>query len=156
MAKRPDDLLARESEGFALGGLGRGEEGLAAFEAVLARDPNRESSLEGAALLAADLGRRDRSIELWRRAIAVAPWRSDFHDALARQLVLGERWPEAAEAARRALKLNPASPKARVTLVVATLRMGSADEARAQFATLLEFADPVARDGLVRWFDSLR
>lgn len=156
LAKRPDDVLARESEGFALGGLGRGEEALAAFESVLERDPNRESSLEGAALIAADLGRRDRSIALWRRAIAADPWRSDFHDALARQLVLDERWPEAAEAAKRALRLNPASPRARVTLVVATLRMGSAEEARSQFDTLLEFADPAAREGLVRWFDSLR
>ena len=155
LAERPDDVLARESQGVALAALGRYDEAAAALEAALERDPNRESTLEDVAWLSGQLRRRERSIAYWRRAIAVDPWRSSFHASLADQLALGQQWPAAAAAARRALRLNPASKPARAVLVLATLRMGSEREARAQFETLLEFA-PADRDGLIRWFDSLR
>src|SRR5262249_26453579 len=45
LAADPDDLPARESLGYVLGTLGRGAEGLSAFEAVLSRAPERESTL---------------------------------------------------------------------------------------------------------------
>ena len=53
LAARPDDVAAWEAKGFALGQLGRGEEALAAFRTALAREPDRESALAGAAYLAA-------------------------------------------------------------------------------------------------------
>jgi len=156
LAERPDDVLARESLGFALWGEGRTGEGLAAFEAVLAREPNRESALEAAALLAARLRRHDLSADYWRRAAAVDPWRSSFQAELAGELNRLGRWPAAAAAARSALRINPASRPARAALILSSLRSGAEAEARAQFETFLEFADPAEREGLVRQFESTK
>jgi tetratricopeptide (TPR) repeat protein len=155
LAEHPDDVLASESEGFALWGMGRDEEALSAFERTLRRAPEQESALEAAALLAGQLRRRDDAIAYWRRAIAVDPWRSSFHANLGYQLTRLQQWPEAAESARRALRINPASTTARSVLVLSTLRMGRAPEAQAEFETLLQF-DPPDPDGLVQWFRSLR
>jgi predicted CXXCH cytochrome family protein len=151
----PDDLLARESLGFALAAVGRTAKGFEAFQAVLESEPNRESSLEAAALLAGQHGQVDQAIGLWRRALAVDPWRSSFHGELAFELNRVERWQEASESARRALRINPASHHARAALVLSLWRLGRQPEARAEFQTLLEF-DPADREALVRWFGTLR
>jgi tetratricopeptide (TPR) repeat protein len=155
LAERPDDILARESVGFAEWALGRDEAALATFEAVMKADPDRESTLEAAALIAGQLRHREQAIAYWRRAIAVDPWRSSFHAELAYQLTRIQRWDAAAESARNALRINPASHSARAVLALSTLRLGSPQEARAQFDTLLEF-NPPDREGLIRWFSSLR
>lgn len=151
----PDDFPARESEGFALGALGRAAEGLASFEMVLSRAPGRESSLWPAATLAADIGDRERSIAYRRRAIASYPWRSDDHFQLANLLAQGGEWPDAAEECRRALRINPSHLMARKGLIECSLHMGLAQEAREEFDTLLEFA-PQDREALMRWFNSVR
>ena len=70
---------ALESLGEVLGRLRRPEEGLAAYKIVLGRDPTRQTALEGAAHLAFKAGRHKESVELWKRAIAVNPWRTDYH-----------------------------------------------------------------------------
>jgi Flp pilus assembly protein TadD len=155
LAAHPEDTSAREAEGYALGALGRGADALAAYEMVLARTPDRESALVGAAIAADRAGRRDQSVAYWRRAIAVDPWPSVYDAGLARQLSQGRRWRDAAEACRNALRHNPANLQARLDLVQCLFRMGVAQEARKELETLLEF-DPANRDALVQWFDSLR
>ena len=71
LAARPDDVTAWESKGFALGQLGRGNEALAAFRTALAKEPNRESALTGAAYLAARGGTPRRRHRL--RAARTSP-----------------------------------------------------------------------------------
>jgi len=151
----PDDVQALEAEGFSLGVLGRGVEGLAAIERALGLAPDRETALAAAAFLANRAGRPDQAIAFWRRAIAVDPWRSNYHAALAGSLARAGRWSEAADEARAALKLNPASIPARMDLIQCVLRTGSPERAEAEFAILLEFQPPDP-DGLRRWFRSLR
>ena len=149
----PDDILAWESMGFALWGLGEAE-GFAVFESILKQEPTRQSTLVSAAQLAGVLKRPDRAVTLWRRSIAVDPWCSDFHADLAEQLALLKQWPEAIEAANQALHLSPANRTARIILILAAFRVGSSQEARAQFDILLEF-DPPDRDRLAQWFEGL-
>lgn len=151
----PDDILAWESMGFALWGLGRQAEALDVFESVLKQAPTRESTLVSAAQLAGVLKQPRRAAALWRRSIAVDPWRSDYYADLAAQLVRLQDWPAAIEAANRALQLSPANRTARTAQIVATFRSGSPRKARALFETLLEF-DPPDREELVQWFEALR
>jgi Tfp pilus assembly protein PilF len=153
VATRPDDVRAWEGLGYSLAALDHYKEGLAAFESALSRAPNRETTLVGAAFFAEHLKERDQAVSYWRRAIAVDPWRSDYHTALAGQLFEGDQWTEAAEECRHALRLIPANHQARVVLIKCLLRSGAADKARAEFDTLLEF-DPPDREGLIRWFQS--
>ncbi len=151
----PDDILAWESIGFALWGLGRKAEALGVFESVLEQAPTRETTLVSAAQLAGVLKNPERATALWRRSIAVDPWRSGDHAELAEQLLLLKQWPAAIEAANHALRLSPANRAARTALILATFRSGSPQEARVLFNTLLEF-DPPDRENLVRWFEALR
>src|SRR6202012_134178 len=74
LADDPEDVAAREAQGYALGTLGRGAEGLAAFEAALGLKPGRETALVGAGVLADRLGRRAQAISFFERAVAVDPW----------------------------------------------------------------------------------
>ena len=154
-ADHPDDVLAWESMGFALWGLGRQAEALGVFESILEQSPTRESTLVSAAQLAGALKQPHRAIALWRRSIAVNPWRSDYHADLAEQLTVLEHWPAAIDAANQALRLSPANRTARTALILATFRSASPQAARAQLDTLLEF-DPPDRETLVQWFERLR
>jgi Flp pilus assembly protein TadD len=137
VAARPDDLPARESLGYALGQLGRAEQGLAAFRAALARAPNRESALAGAAVLAAQAGRPAEAIASWRRAIAINPWRAHYRSELALQLFRRGDWRQAAEACREALRLNSADLAVQKLLIECELHLGEPRAARADFETLL-------------------
>jgi Tfp pilus assembly protein PilF len=151
LAARPDDVAAWQARGVALGWLGRAEEGLTAFRAALEREPGRELLLKEAAQGAARAGRRDLAIAYWRRAIAIDPWRSDYHAALAGLYVEDRDWDRAAEACRDALRLNFADLEVRKLLVRCHLQLGDAVAARAEFETILKFAPP-DRDDLIRWF----
>jgi tetratricopeptide (TPR) repeat protein len=154
LATWPDDLTAREAEGFALGQLHRFDAGLAAFRAVLDREPARESALIGAADLAARAGRLDDAIANLRRAIAINPWRSAYHADLASLCFRNRDWPAAAAACRDAIRLSPNGPEPRKLLVRCLLRLEDMPIARRELQTLLAF-DPPDRDELTRWFSSL-
>jgi tetratricopeptide (TPR) repeat protein len=150
----PDDLAAWEAKGFALGQLGRYDEGLAAFRTALKREPDRESALIGAADLAAKAGRRNDAIADLRRIIAINPWRSAHSTDLASLCFRSHDWPSAAAACRDAIRLNPTDPEIRKLLVRCYLRMGDSEAARSEFQTLLGF-DPPDREELIRWFSPL-
>jgi tetratricopeptide (TPR) repeat protein len=152
--RRPDDVPARAALANVLATLGRSQEAEAAFAGVLAREPQHESALVDAAILTARTGQQATAKGYWRRALAVDPWRSDYHAAVADLLSLSGDWDEAAAACRRALELNPAHIPARLTLVRTIFRLEGAAQASVAFETLLEF-DPPDRDGMVRWFEDL-
>ena len=90
-----------EAKGFALGLLGRGEEGLAAFRKALAIEPGRESALTGAAYVAAQAGRREDAIGYWNRAIAISPWRSEYRAELASLYFQNRDWQRQPQPAGR-------------------------------------------------------
>jgi Flp pilus assembly protein TadD len=148
---RPDDRLAWQAKGVVLGQLGRFADGLEAFRQILAREPDDEAALVGAAEFAARVGRRGDAIADWRRAIAISPWRAGYRTSLAVLSFQERDWPGAIEAARDALRLNPADLEARKLLVRALLHRGDREAARDEFRTLLAF-DPPDRDELIRRF----
>ena len=100
---RPDDVIAWESKGHALGGLGRHDEALAAIKMALTIEPNRESALVEAARLAAKLDRRSDAVGFLNRAINVNPWRSDYRADLAFVYFYERNWQASADACRDAL-----------------------------------------------------
>ena len=99
LAARPDDASAWECKGYALGGLGRHGEALAAFEKALNIEPGRESALVEAARLAAKLDRRPDAVAYFERAIAIDPWRSDYHAELAFAYFHDRKWQASADLA---------------------------------------------------------
>jgi Tetratricopeptide repeat/Cytochrome c554 and c-prime len=154
VAARPNDLPAVECKGEVLGRLGRPEAGLAAYETVLAKDPTRQTALEGAASLSFLAGRHNDAVDYWKRAIAVNPWRSGYFTELARVELKLRDWPAAAEACRQALLLNPSSLQVRTWLVECCIHLGNIEAARSEFAVLLGY-DPQDRQELLRRFSSL-
>jgi tetratricopeptide (TPR) repeat protein len=154
LAARPDDVAAWEAKGYALGRLGRPEEGLAAFRTALAQEPQRESAVIAAADLAARAGRRDDAIAYWRRAIAINPWRSDYHSELASLCFQARDWPAAVAACQEALRSNATDIPVRKLFVRCLLRLGDRAAAQRELQTLLAF-NPPDREELLRWADLL-
>jgi tetratricopeptide (TPR) repeat protein len=154
LKEQPDDPPGWEAKGFALSQIGRTKEALAAFRMALAKEPDRESALTGAAEIAAHGGYLDDAIGYWQRAIAICPWRSDYHAELALLYFERRSWSAAALASRNALQLNPADLEIRKLLVRCYLRLGDREAARTEFTTLLAF-DPADRNDLLEQFAPL-
>jgi Flp pilus assembly protein TadD len=154
LAACPNDVPAWEAKGIALGRLGRGKEALAAFRTALTKEPIRESTLQEAALLAAQVGLRADAIAYWQRAITINPWRADYLAELAPLYFQGREWHAATQACRNALRLNPAELDVRKLLVRCYLRLSDPRAARREFESLLDF-DPPDKEELIRWFAPL-
>jgi predicted CXXCH cytochrome family protein len=147
----PDDAPAWWAKGDALQLLDRPEEALEAFRAVLGLTPDDELGLMGAASAAARLARSGEALIDVRRALAINPWRADYHH-LAGVIHLQDRdWPAAAAACKKALELDPANIRARMALIEAYLRMGRRREARDEYAVVLGYEPPDV-DAIRRWY----
>jgi Tfp pilus assembly protein PilF len=154
LSSRPDDVTAWECKGVALARIGRHEQSQAAFRTALAQEPNRESALADAADFADEAGRHADAVDYWRRAIAVSPWRANYHGRLGLALFQAREWREAALECRAAIRLSPADLVARELLIRCELRLNHNEAARKEFQTLLDF-DPPDRNELIRRFASL-
>jgi hypothetical protein len=150
--RAPGDVPALEGWAFALKMQSRGHEALAAFEEVLARVPERETTLTTTAELAADLGKTDVAIAYWERALAVNPWRASAHVSLARLVGRRREWRRAAKECRAALRINPAQLPPRQLLVDCLLNGGNREAAWAEFQNLLEATQPAQRADLQRLY----
>jgi Flp pilus assembly protein TadD len=142
VAARPDDMTAWEAKAFALDRLGRYDESMASFRVALANEPTREFALVGAAYLSVKMERRRNAADLWRRAIAVNPWRSDYHAELALVDYYMGNWRAAADACREALRLNPSWVKVRKWLARCYHQLGDSDAARKEEAIILDLESP--------------
>jgi Tfp pilus assembly protein PilF len=151
LAARPDDVTAWECKGHALFGRGRYDEALAAFRKALTIEPGRESALVEAARLTAKLDRRQDAVVYWQRAIAINPWRSDYHAELAFVYFNDRNWQASADSCRETLRLNSSSVRVRKLLVQCYLNLGKSEAARAELETVLGF-DPPDRAELLRSF----
>ncbi len=152
LSRWPDDVPALEAKAYALMLQGRDQDALDTFELVLHRDPNREKSLFGAALMAARMGRNERAIQFWVQAIALNPWNWEYHDELAKLYAAKEEWKLAAEQCEKALGLNIASWDSRKLFIQSLLRAGEKDQAKKEFEVLLGF-EPPDPQALRRWFE---
>jgi tetratricopeptide (TPR) repeat protein len=151
-----DDGRAGEARGQALMLLGRRAEALAAFEAVLARAPERELALAGAAAVAEALGRAEDALGYWRRVVAADPWAPKYRRWLALLLVRRRAWGEAEPACRAWVRLDPTGAEARAALVECLLAAGRTRAARAEFARVEALAPPNLREPQIRLGRRLR
>jgi tetratricopeptide (TPR) repeat protein len=147
----PADGPAWEAKGTALWLLGRREESVTAFRTALARSPNHEGTLVATGTRAAQSGKRAEALNDFERAVAINPWRSDYHQVVALLHYERREWNAAIEASRDSLRLNPSNHEARMLLIQCLLRNQRLPEARSEFQTLLDH-DPPGRDALQAWF----
>ncbi len=147
----PADGPALESKGTALWLLGRREESLATSRAALAGSPDHEGLLVAAGIRAAQLKKHEEALTDFKRAIAINPWRSDYHHVLALSLFSARDSGAAIDAARDSVSLNPSNHEARMLLIQSLLKAGRQADARKEFRILLD-QDPPGRDSLQTWF----
>jgi Flp pilus assembly protein TadD len=148
----PDDLLAQESLGYALGLLDRLEESRQAYEEVLRVEPRRETALPYLARTLAALRQPERAVAALRKVIAVNPWRSDYRLALARFCFQAGDWSGAVAACREAIAINPELREARSLLVQCYLKSGALEKADTEFRILLRF-DPESKETWQKWYE---
>jgi hypothetical protein len=152
----PDDLPAGEARGYALALQDQWVESLASFRAVLARAPERESALVGAATAAETLGQAEAALGYWRRAVATNPWAVGYRRSLTLLLVKREAWGPARSESEAWVRLDPLSAEARAARVTCLLRLGDKAEARAEFARIVELAPANLRELQIRFERKLR
>ena len=87
-----------------------------------------------------------------QKAIAVDPWRSNHHLALARVCSQAGDWAGAVAACRTAIRLNPELVEARTLLVRCYLRSHEPAQADAEFRALLGFF-PAGREVWQEWYE---
>ncbi len=148
---RPDDLPARESLGYALETQDRAEEALREYEEVLRREPGRELTLPSSARALIHLARPDLARLALQKAIAINPWRSEYHLALGGVCRQTGDWPGAVAACREAIRLNPELFEARSLLIQCYLWSNQPDKADAELQIMLRFY-PASRDVWQQWY----
>jgi Flp pilus assembly protein TadD len=149
------DPAAWEARGDALWRLGRPQDALAAYEAALAEQPERETALHAAGKLACLLGRVEKGRSYLERAARVNPRRWSYPHLLAAAAFRAGDWERAARECRASLRLEPFNSTSRRTLLIGCyLRLGQAGRARAEFETLLRMSPEGRREDLRRWFEN--
>jgi hypothetical protein len=138
----PEDWQAWEARAEVLALLNRRAEALAAYEAVLARAPNREGSLMGAAMLAHNQQLWEPALAYWRRAVAENPWQPLYRANLGQILADRKAWEEARPQCEAWVRLDPASIEARVLWVRCLLKTGAKAEAEVEFAKIERLQPP--------------
>jgi Flp pilus assembly protein TadD len=147
----PSDVPALDAKAHALWAIGDFENAAKTFDAVLELVPGREASLRWAAILALEQKRSDDAIPYLERAIAVNPWRHEFHYYLAEAHARRRSWPAVLKGCQEALRLNPADFRTRQLLVEAHLGLAHLELAQAEFDRLLALHPP-GEEALRQWF----
>lgn len=150
----PDDTIAREALGLAQFFRGRQRDALATLETTLSVEPHREAALHFVAALTLSLGRREESLQYWRRLVVENPWQPEYRRALTELLLRLGQTAEARTQCETWLRLEPLSADARRTLIRLLLRAHKPSEAREQLR-LYEALKPVDLDRVRAWFDDL-
>jgi len=108
---------------------GRLAEAQAAYEQILAAEPNHADGLNLLGLVAHESGRPEAAVESMRRAIASKPTSAMYHHNLGLALSATEQFDEALAAYREALRLDPGYAMAQDNLGAALLSRGRFTEA---------------------------
>jgi Flp pilus assembly protein TadD len=148
----PDDMSLWMAKAHTLELQGRGTEALAAWETVLAKKPDTEEALVGAARLSRSAGSLEAALGYQKKAVEVSPWRAGYRADLVRMLVQAQNWKECRDQSRAWLDLDPGSPESRQFLIAALLRCGQEAPAREEFRRLLAL-EPVDAHRIRAWFE---
>jgi tetratricopeptide (TPR) repeat protein len=113
--------------------------------------PTSESSLVGAASASARAGHTEQALGFWHRAVAINPWRADYHQFLGVVQAQKGAWSAAAESARAALRLDPANIQARLLLVQSYIKLGRRQDALKEYAVVMAYEPPDV-EAIRRWY----
>jgi hypothetical protein len=150
--KHPDDWPARVGQGQSLWLLGRKQEALDVFDAVLQECPEYELALMNAAIVAGELDRLEVALSYWARLAQVNPYSWTSHYQQAKLLEQRRDWPGALEECRAALRIDPIHPGTRRVLITCLLRTGKEEEAEAELRRALEGLNPEEQGQMRQWF----
>lgn len=107
LQRNPNDYLAWNGRGTALGNLGRHQEALTAFDQALKLRPNFPEALNGRGMALGNLGRHQEALTAFNQALKLKP---NFPEAWnGRGISLGNlgRYQEALESFEEAIKIKP-------------------------------------------------
>jgi hypothetical protein len=156
LARRPDDLVAREALARTFAGLGRKREARQAVEDVLASSPRRESALATARDLAWGLEDYPAALDFAARTIAVNPAATEHRADRARLRTLLGRWADAALDWKEAVRLEPVRGDWRLLYAACLHRTGDAEGAGRELAAARVLArDPAQEDEFLRLYREL-
>jgi TolB-like protein len=146
----PDDAAALTLAGFSLGMDGHDRTAaFTAFEAALTISPSSALAHILGAVVLGWAGEAERAIEWSERGIRLSPfdpWTFAAYDAQAMSHFIRGRYDEAAKAAYRSVRANPAHSITYVQLTAALAKLGRLDEARNAAQRVLEL-QPTFRFG---------
>jgi hypothetical protein len=149
------DIPAWVGKATAVGLMDRPVESLQICLEALAIAPKNEDLLFIATMLAAQLNRAGAFEPYLVRAIEVNPRTWQYRRVLAQAFVEQGQWDKAAEAARAAIKLNPANLFSRQILIRYNIRIGNRARAATELEACLGLVPPAQRDEIRRWFQQL-
>jgi TolB-like protein len=137
-----DDARALTLAGFSLGMDGHDRPGaFAAFEAALALSPSCALTYILGSVVAGWAGDAERAIDWSERGIRLSPfdpWAFAAYDAQALGHFRGGRYQDAADAAHKSIRANPAHSITYVQLAAALAKLGRLPAAKATAARVLE------------------
>jgi tetratricopeptide (TPR) repeat protein len=136
----PDDVAAGEACGHALALLNQWPASLARFEALVAKHPEQELSVVGAAGAAEELRITEKAIRYWKDAVGLNPVHAGYRKHLVTLLVKGREWQQALPHSEAWVQFDPMSAEARTALVSCLAETGNKQEARREFARLRALA----------------
>jgi Tfp pilus assembly protein PilF len=150
--RHPADWPAIEARSDALWLLGQLEESHKGYAAAVAANPDRERSRIGAGQLALDMNRVVEARDHLEHLVKLNPWHSQYQHELARACFRMGDWTRAAEACRRALKLEPFQSSTRSLLTQTLLWDGRAAEAQAEFDQFRRLTPVENHADVDRWY----
>jgi tetratricopeptide (TPR) repeat protein len=137
-----DDAAALSIAGFCIGMIEHDRAtAFSALDAALALSPSSAFTYDLGSVLLGWAGESERAVEWGNRAVRLSPF-DPFNFVAFGGISAGHfsagRYAEAADAARKAIQVNPLFSVSYTLLVAALVRLGQADEAKAVAARLLE------------------
>ncbi len=144
MGVQQRDLPAIFRQAVADHRAGKLPEAEAGYRRILAVQPNHADSLHYLGLIAAQLGRHDRAVELIGRAVAVRPGMPDYLNNLGLSLLVLGRAADAVDAHRRAVTQAPGMAEAHNNLGNALRALDRPAEAEASYRQALALAPDMA------------
>jgi predicted CXXCH cytochrome family protein len=149
----PGDVPGWEALGYAYRKQGKLLEAQRAYDAALARAPEREQTLTDLADMASQAQKPHEAIHYYERLIRVNPQHAGHYVSLAHWLHREGEWQRSLEACQSALRLDIVHTEARQLLIANQLRLGQPAQAEKELELLLK-SSPSDRASFEAWFAS--
>jgi hypothetical protein len=148
-----NDLAAADARAFALWITNHQQEALACCQRVLEKEPDRETTVYTAAMLALQLSRPELARRYAERGIEINPTMWTNHQLLAELAAQKRDWQTAKKACQEAVRLQPSNIRPHRLLITCYLQTGEKANAQREFDICVMLAPAEERDKLRAWFD---